>query len=89
MIENYVLRQNYPNPFNPQTTIGFDIKTAAEVNLTVYNATGERVAELVNRQLPAGSYTATFDGKNLSSGVYFYSLRTGDFVATRSMVLLK
>lgn len=89
VIENYVLRQNYPNPFNPQTTIDFDIKTAAAVNLTVYNATGERVAELVNSQLPTGSYTATFDGKNLSSGVYFYSLRADDFVATRSMVLLK
>lgn len=85
----YSLSQNYPNPFNPSTTIRFSLPRAAQVKLTVYNALGQQVVELLNERKPAGEHTVTFDGRNLSSGVYYYRIDVGEFRKVRKMILLK
>lgn len=87
--EGYVLESNYPNPFNPSTTISFSIPQAQHVSLVVYDALGREVATLVDSELGSGSHTVTFDGKNLSSGVYIYRIRAGDFVQEKKMQLVK
>lgn len=86
---SFTLKQNYPNPFNPSTVISFEIPTRSAVKLEVFNVLGQKVTTLVNDQLAAGSYTATFDGSRYASGVYLYRLRADDFEETRKMVLVK
>jgi hypothetical protein len=85
----FSLAQNYPNPFNPVTNISFVIGHLSFVTLKVYNALGSEVETLVNEEKPGGSYTVKFDGSNLSSGVYFYKLTSGNFNATKKLILLK
>lgn len=86
----FELQQNYPNPFNPSTLIQFALPRAAEVQLTVYDALGREVRVLADGRRPAGTHTIRFDGRNLSSGLYFYRIRAGEeFVKTRSMTLVK
>ncbi len=86
----FALDQNYPNPFNPSTTIRFSLPESVPVYLEVYNVTGERIATLVNgQQMPTGRHSVTFDASGLSSGMYVYRLRAGDFVRTRPMILVK
>ena len=87
--DQYDLSQNYPNPFNPETKINFSLPVKQYVSLKVYNALGELVKELVNEFREAGSYSVTFDGSDLSSGVYIYRLETEDFVMNKKMTLLK
>ena len=88
--EKFALFQNYPNPFNPNTTIKFNLPQAGRVQLTIYNVLGERVAELLDKQLEAGSHTFAFDASRLASGIYFYRLQAGkDFVAVKKMLLAK
>jgi hypothetical protein len=83
------LEQNYPNPFNPATTIDYSVGRQGHVSLVVYNLLGQEVATLVNDNVQAGSYQATFDASKLPSGVYVYQLKAGSFVESRKMVLLK
>jgi uncharacterized delta-60 repeat protein len=83
------LQQNYPNPFNPSTTIKYDIPRQAHVTLKVYNILGEEVAVLVNGERQPGSYEVKFDGGRLSSGIYLYSIKTGNKIITKKMILLK
>ena len=85
----YKLSQNYPNPFNPTTTINFSLSKAGFVNVTIYNVLGEFVKTLVNENKNAGSYDVNFNAANLTSGVYFYTIRTNDFVQTKKMILMK
>lgn len=85
----FSLEQNYPNPFNPSTTITFSIPQQSNVSLKVYDALGSEVAELVNEEMKSGSYKINFDSSKLSSGIYFYTLRTNDFFNTRKMILIK
>ncbi|NBC17564.1 MAG: T9SS type A sorting domain-containing protein, partial [Bacteroidetes bacterium] len=85
----YALGANYPNPFNPATTISFDLPESGAVTLQVFDVMGRRVATLVDERRPAGQHTVRWDARQLSSGIYFYTLRAGDFVATRRMVLMK
>ncbi|KAB2923895.1 MAG: T9SS type A sorting domain-containing protein [Bacteroidetes bacterium] len=85
----YSLEQNYPNPFNPSTVITYRIPVTGMVSLKVYNLIGQEVATLVNGVQTASSYEVPFDASKLSSGIYFYTLRSGDFVQTRKMMLLK
>ena len=88
--QSFKLFQNYPNPFNPVTTIKFQIPLAAAlVSLKVYDLLGREVEVLLNQSLTAGSYEVTFDAKNLSSGIYFYKLISGDYSETKRMVLIK
>ncbi len=86
---------NYPNPFNPATTISFSVaKTASFVSVGIYNLKGQKVKQLISSQLSSGQYTIVWDGtdqtnKPVSSGVYFYKLKTGRIEQTKKMMLLK
>jgi hypothetical protein len=85
----FTLEQNYPNPFNPSSTIRFSITGAANVELTISNALGQKVATLLNRRMETGSHAVTFNADGLASGTYFYTLKTGSIVQTKKMVLMK
>ena len=92
--EEFALNTNYPNPFNPTTTISFDVPEASDVRLEVYDMMGRRVATLLNGQLNAGRYEASWNartdaGTPVASGVYLYRMQAGSFEAVRRMVLMK
>ena len=88
-LDNFTLEQNYPNPFNPTTTIGYVLQEKSNAKLTLINAIGEEVSILVNEEQDRGYHSAVLNGKNLSSGIYFYRLQAGNFVETKKMILLK
>lgn len=83
------LYQNYPNPFNPFTTISFYIANSEEVELKISNILGETVATLIENLLSAGEYKIQFDASGFPSGIYFYTLRAGNYIKTNKMLLLK
>ena len=87
--EKYSLTQNYPNPFNPSTQIKFSIVNSELVKLKIYNSIGQEVAQIINQILPAGNYTVRWDAGNFASGVYFYTIHTNNFTASKKMILLK
>ncbi|MFZ5515510.1 MAG: T9SS type A sorting domain-containing protein [Candidatus Zhuqueibacterota bacterium] len=91
---SYRLLQNYPNPFNPNTTIGYELPRDERVTITVYNVNGQLVCVLVDEIKKGGQHRVEWDGKNSSgqsvtSGVYFYRLRAGDFVKQRKLLVLR
>jgi photosystem II stability/assembly factor-like uncharacterized protein len=86
---SFQLNQNYPNPFNPSTKITYSIPKAGFVSLKIYNMLGQEVAVLVDEYKTPGVYTKEFNASNLSSGVYYYGLISGQFTITRKMVLIK
>jgi hypothetical protein len=83
------LNQNFPNPFNPTTQITYQLPREADVRLEVFDMAGRRVATLVNQSVSAGTHTVSFDGSNLSSGIYMYRLQAGSAVITRKLSLIK
>ncbi|MFA6456836.1 MAG: T9SS type A sorting domain-containing protein [Bacteroidota bacterium] len=85
----FALDQNYPNPFNPSTTIKYSIPAESRVTLTIFNLLGQEVATVVNENLKAGKYSATFDASRLATGVYIYRLEAGSFTSVKKMMLLK
>lgn len=85
----FALMQNYPNPFNPSTTITYHLPKIVNVELKVYDVLGNEVATLVDEYKPAGIYNVQFKMDKLSSGVYFYQLRAGDFIQTKKMIIIK
>ncbi len=85
----YKLSQNFPNPFNPATKINFAIPHNGFTTLKIYSMDGREVSSLLNEDLSTGNYSITFNGANLSSGIYFYELRSGSFVETKKMTLVK
>ena len=85
----YSISQNYPNPFNPSTKIDFTLPADSKVSLRVYDITGKEVAVLVNSDLSAGYHTINFDASNLSSGIYFYNIKTDNFTKTVKMILTR
>ena len=93
----FYLDQNYPNPFNPSTTIGYSIPIGSNkasvnnVSLVVYDVIGNKIATLVNEPKSAGSYSVVFNSSsfNLGSGVYFYQIKSGSFISTKKMILVK
>lgn len=90
IVKEYALGQNYPNPFNPSTTITFSLPVASTISLKVYDVLGKEVATVAEGRYEAGAFTATFDAKNVNSGVYFYTLRTSNgFVQSNKMMLMK
>jgi hypothetical protein len=92
--KSYHLGQNYPNPFNPTTTIEFTLPIRSQVNLTVYNILGQKVATLVDGVRPAGTYSIEWNGTSSSgtpvaTGVYFYRMRTDKFTESKKMLFLR
>lgn len=90
----FTLMQNYPNPFNLSTKIEFTLGVPGDVEVTIYDILGRNIRELASGYYPAGSHTIQFDGTDnrdipLPSGMYFYVVRTGDFVESKKMILLK
>ncbi len=86
---NYMLYQNYPNPFNPSTKISYAIPKAGNVELKVYDILGREISVLVNEFRQTGKYSVDFNAENLSSGVYFYTIKTGNFTDSKKMTLIK
>ncbi|MBK7229775.1 MAG: T9SS type A sorting domain-containing protein [Ignavibacteriales bacterium] len=86
---HFVLEQNYPNPFNPSTKINWQSPVAGIQSIRVYDVLGNEVATLVNEFRNAGIYEVDFDASKLSSGVYFYQLKSGEFIQTKKMILIK
>ena len=86
---SFSLSQNYPNPFNPTTNFEFRIPDFGLVTLKVYDALGREVATVVNKVLPAGKHQYKWDASGLTSGIYFYRIKTGSYSSTKKMVLLR
>ena len=89
---DFVLSQNYPNPFNPTTRLQYSLKQTANISVAIYNVMGQKIATLFDGTKPAGTYQLTWDAKNsagqdVSSGVYFYQLKSHNYMITKKMVL--
>jgi hypothetical protein len=92
--ESYTLSQNYPNPFNPATNIGFRIPVQAQVTIKIFNSLGEEIAILAEKNFTAGSHSINFNGDEMVSGVYIYSIDAKGtdnsiFHSVKKMMLLK
>ncbi|MCB0747263.1 MAG: T9SS type A sorting domain-containing protein [Ignavibacteriae bacterium] len=85
----FELKQNYPNPFNPTTKISFSLSENNYTQLRIYNILGKEVASLINDYKKAGNYEVNFNASKLVSGIYFYTISSGNFVKTNKMILLK
>ncbi|MBK7981960.1 MAG: T9SS type A sorting domain-containing protein [Ignavibacteriae bacterium] len=85
----YKLDQNYPNPFNPTTKITYQLPEKSIVTLKVYDILGKKIVELVNETREAGNHEVIFDASNLSSGIYYYQIKAGDFIQSKKMLLIK
>jgi hypothetical protein len=89
VVKEYSLEQNYPNPFNPETVIKYSIPNSGRVVIKIFNVLGKELKTLVNEIKEAGSYEITFNAEDLSSGVYFYKLESGEYLKIRKMILLR
>jgi len=87
--KGFLLSQNYPNPFNPVTNLEFGISKLGFVSLKIYNVLGKELATLVNAKLNPGTYKYEFDASELTSGIYFYTLKVNEFSETKKMILIK
>ena len=92
--EDMLLEQNYPNPFNPETHIGFQVPATGHIQIEIYNSTGQKIRTLVDETMSAGRYDVVWDGrddygKTVSSGMYFYAMRSESFKQIRRMVFTK
>jgi hypothetical protein len=86
---NFDLKQNSPNPFNPTTKIEFSIPRISNVKLDIFNARGQKVKTLINKQMEPGNHSSVWNTENSASGIYFYRITAGEFVQTKKMLLLK
>jgi hypothetical protein len=94
LADGFYLEQNYPNPFNPETQITYQLASSGFASISIYDLLGREIKTLVSKDLPAGSYTVTWNGtdelgNNVTSGVYLYTLRTGILVESKKMILMK
>lgn len=87
--EKFMLEQNYPNPFNPTTNISYQLPVNGNVSIKIYDVIGNEVATLVNEFKEAGRHSVEFDASGFGSGVYFYSISSGNFISTKKMILIK
>jgi photosystem II stability/assembly factor-like uncharacterized protein len=85
----YSLSQNYPNPFNPSTIISYQLPINGNVSLKIFNSLGQVVETLINKEMPAGSYTQQWNAAGMPSGIYFYTLHAGNFIQTNKMIFMK
>jgi hypothetical protein len=88
-LPTFEVAQNYPNPFNPTTTISFTLFKAGKVTINIYDKTGKKVDTLVNAALNAGTHSVTWNASKFSAGIYFYTVRSGDYSKAMKMTLLK
>lgn len=89
IVNDFRLYQNYPNPFNPSTTISYSLPEKQNVTIKIFDITGSEITLLKNKFQQKGSYEINFDGSDLTSGIYFYTLQAGNFSETKKMILLK
>ena len=89
LVNSFSLNQNYPNPFNPVTTIKYSIPRISRIVIKIYDVLGNEITTLIDEEKPVGTYELNWNADNLTSGVYFYQLKAGDFVETKKMVLMK
>ncbi len=89
LADRYELSQNYPNPFNPSTNINYSISENSMVTLKIYDIYGREVETLVNEPHGIGKYSASWEPKNMPSGVYYYQIRAGKFNEVRKMIYLR
>jgi hypothetical protein len=87
--ENFDLLQNYPNPFNPTTTIKFALPVDSKVTISIFNVLGQKVIDLIGGDYKAGYHSVEFNASDLSSGIYFYTIKAGDFHKTLKMNVIK
>ncbi|OGU85320.1 MAG: hypothetical protein A2W11_04690 [Ignavibacteria bacterium RBG_16_35_7] len=92
--KEFLLEQNYPNPFNPETQISYQLLTGSYVTLAIHDLLGREIKILVSEDQPSGYYTVSWDGKDrlgntVPSGVYLYSLKTGNFIQSKKMIMMK
>jgi len=87
--QRMALEQNFPNPFNPSTTIRYDLSDRGHVTVSVFNVLGQEVAKLVNEVQEPGHHEVRFDGSGYASGVYYYRLNAGEYLATKKLLLLR
>ncbi|HRP92987.1 MAG TPA: T9SS type A sorting domain-containing protein [Ignavibacteriaceae bacterium] len=87
--KEYSLAQNYPNPFNPSTEINFSLEKSGNTILKVYNILGSEVATLLDGFMEAGKHSVKFNAKDLTSGVYFYTIKADNFTSTKKMILMR
>jgi len=85
----FALLQNFPNPFNPETTIQFTLSVASDIEITIFNLNGAVVADLYKGKKSPGNYSLRWDAKELSAGIYFIKMQSGNFTQTRKCILLK
>jgi hypothetical protein len=88
-LDHYELYQNYPNPFNPITMITYQLPMTNDVDLSIYNTLGQKVATLVSGRQQTGHHQVEWDASQFASGVYYYQITTPDFVAIRKMILVR
>lgn len=87
--ESFSLEQNYPNPFNPSTKISYSVPTAGNVSIKIYNSVGVEIMTVIDNNVAAGNYSKTIDMSKFSTGIYFYTMKSGSFSETRKMMLVK
>ncbi len=87
--ETFSLEQNYPNPFNPSTKISYSVPTAGNVSIKIYNSVGVEIMTVVDNNVAAGNYSKSIDMSKFSTGIYFYTMKSGSFSETRKMMLVK
>jgi hypothetical protein len=87
--DRFSLQQNYPNPFNPGTKISFSLSQSGFTTLKIYDVVGREVTTLVSEKLDAGPHTANWEASDHSSGIYFYQLKSGRFIETKKMILMR
>ena len=87
--DGYFLSQNFPNPFNPATTIIFSVPQRSHVTVQIFNTLGQQVDELLSRDVDAGEHSVRWDASRFTGGIYFYRIRSGRFIETKKILLLK
>ena len=87
--ESYAIEQNYPNPFNPSTVIKYDLIKSGVTKINIYDSSGRLISQLLNQVMDAGRHELEFGGSDLPSGVYIYTLESGNFLESRKMILLR
>ncbi len=83
------LFQNYPNPFNPRTIINYELPITNEIDLSIYNPLGQKIATLVSKKMPAGKHSVEWDASGFASGIYYYQLHAGSFIQTKKLILIR